>query len=147
MASLTTILARKSNLLQKCRPWGIMESKALLRTSTALKGGLIQDHGKMWNVERAVSALQIPAFVVPFAYTTPMTDAIFCTLAVLHAHWGVEAVVVDYIRPSLFGGSKVIPNLCQVATWILSAAVLGGLFYFNYTDIGFVNAMKMIWML
>ena len=55
---------------------------------------------------------QVPAVIVPFLWTTPMTDALFCTLAVLHSHWGVEAIVVDYIRPSLFGGSTFIPNLC-----------------------------------
>ena len=55
---------------------------------------------------------QVPAVILPFLYTTPLTDALFCTLAVLHSHWGVEAIVVDYIRPSLFGGSTFIPNLC-----------------------------------
>ena len=58
------------------------------------------------------SFLQVPAVILPFLYTTPLTDALFCTLAVLHSHWGVEAIVVDYIRPSLFGGSTFIPNLC-----------------------------------
>ena len=58
------------------------------------------------------SCLQVPAVILPFLYTTPLTDALFCTLAVLHSHWGVEAIVVDYIRPSLFGGSTFIPNLC-----------------------------------
>ena len=27
----------------------------------------------------------------------------------------------------------------------LSAVTLGGLFYFNYTDVGVVNAIKMLW--
>merc|ERR1712107_354485 len=58
------------------------------------------DHVKMWTAERAVSLAQVPACIVPFMYTTPLTDAIFCTLAVLHSHWGVEAIVVDYIRPA-----------------------------------------------
>ena len=54
----------------------------------------------------------MPAVIVPFLWTTPVTDAMFCTLAVLHSHWGIEAIVVDYIRPALFGGSTFIPNLC-----------------------------------
>ena len=66
---------------------------------------------------------------------------------VLHSHWGVEAIVVDYIRPSLFGGSTVIPNLAQALVWALSAFTLGALYYFNYTDIGLVNAIKMLWKL
>lgn len=58
---------------------------------------------------------------------------------------GVEAIVVDYIRPSLFNGSTVIPNIAQGLVWLLSALTLGGLYYFNYTDVGIVNAIKMLW--
>jgi len=105
------------------------------------------DHVKMWTAERAVSIAQVPAVILPFLYTTPLTDALFCTLAVLHSHWGVEAIVVDYIRPSLFGGSTFIPNLCVGLVWILSAVTLGALYYFNYTDVGIVNAIKMLWKL
>ena len=58
---------------------------------------------------------------------------------------GIEAIVVDYVRPSLFGGSTVIPNIAQALVWALSVFTLGGLYYFNYTDVGLVNAIKMLW--
>merc|ERR1740131_291741 len=80
----------------------------------------------MWTAERLVSLAQVPAILVPFALTTPLTDALFCTLAVLHSHWGIEAIVVDYIRPSLFNGSTVIPNIAVGLVWALSAFTLGG---------------------
>jgi len=102
---------------------------------------------KLWGIERAVSALQIPALIVPFLLTNPATDAMFCTLAVLHSHWGVEAIVVDYIRPSLFNGSTTIPNIAQGLIWAISVFTLGGLYYFNYTDVGIINAIKMLWKL
>lgn len=103
------------------------------------------DHVRLWTAERLVSLGQIPAFVGPIVYTTPLTDAIFCTALVLHSHWGIEAIVVDYIRPSLFGGKTFIPNICQGLVWALSAFTLGGLYYFNYIDVGLVNAIKMLW--
>ena len=124
------------------------------------------DHVKMWTAERAVSIAQVPAVILPFMFTNPMTDAMFCTLAVLHSHWGIEAIVVDYIRPALFNGSTFIPNLCVGwvkiinlwflssfiilivrLVWLLSAVTLGSLFYFNYSDVGIVNAIKMLWRL
>eukprot|EP00090_Calanus_glacialis_P029359 TRINITY_DN47109_c0_g1_i1.p1 TRINITY_DN47109_c0_g1~~TRINITY_DN47109_c0_g1_i1.p1 ORF type:complete len:151 (+),score=45.48 TRINITY_DN47109_c0_g1_i1:50-502(+) len=105
------------------------------------------DHVRMWTAERAVSIAQIPAILIPFLHTTPMTDALFCTLAVLHSHWGIEAIVVDYIRPSLFNGSTVIPNICVALVWVLSAFTLGALYYFAYTDVGIINAIKMLWKL
>ena len=57
----------------------------------------------------------------------------------------MEAIVVDYIRPSLFGGKTLIPNIAQGAVWLLSGVTLGGLYYFNYTDVGIVTAIKMLW--
>ena len=56
--------------------------------TTAVQRSSGGDHVKMWTAERAVSVAQIPALIVPFVWTTPMTDALFCTLAVLHSHWG-----------------------------------------------------------
>jgi succinate dehydrogenase (ubiquinone) membrane anchor subunit len=55
--------------------------------------------------------------------------------------------VVDYIRPVLFGGKTLIPNICQGLVWVVSAFTLGALYYFNYTDVGIVNAIKMLWQL
>ena len=68
-------------------------------------------------------------------------------MAVLHSHWGIEAIAVDYIRPSLFNGSTVIPNIAVALVWALSAFTLGALYYFAYTDVGIINAIKMLWKL
>lgn len=116
-------------------------------STTLAKKSSHGDHVKMWTAEKIVSAAQLPICIVPFMYTTPLSDAVFCTLAILHSHWGIEAIVVDYIRPSLFGGSTVIPNICVSLVWALSAFTLGALYYFNYTDVGLINAIKMLWRL
>ena len=36
---------------------------------------------------------------------------------------------------------------CFSLVWLLSAVTLGALYYFNYTDVGIVNAIKMLWKL
>jgi len=115
--------------------------------STTLVKKSSGDHVRMWTAERIVSLAQIPICIVPFMHTTPFTDAMFCTLAILHSHWGIEAIVVDYIRPALFNGSTVIPNIAVGLVWALSAFTLGALYYFNYTDVGVINAIKMLWRL
>lgn len=58
---------------------------------------------------------------------------------------GIEAIVVDYVRPSIFG--KVIPKLAVGAVYALSFFTLGGLCYFIYTDVGIINAVKLLWKL
>lgn len=96
----------------------------------------------MWTAERLLSAALIPtplAFVVPI----PAMDYVIAAALVIHVHWGLEAIVVDYIRPSIFG--PVAPKVALMALYFLSALSLGGLFYFNYSDVGLVHAMKMAW--
>ena len=63
--------------------------------TTASRASAGMDHGKLWTIERLVSLAQIPCFVVPFIATNPVTDAIFCTLLVIHSHWG-EILVNKY---------------------------------------------------
>merc|ERR1719445_741483 len=124
---------------------GVLSANKINNSTLVPARQMSGDHVRLWSLERAVSVLQIPCFIVPFMWTNPMTDAVFATLLVLHSHWGVEAIVVDYIRPSLFGGNEIIPNICQALVWALSAFTLGSLYYFNYSDIGVVAAIKSLW--
>lgn len=73
----------------------------------------------------------------------PVGDYALALALVVHVHWGLEAIVVDYIRPSIFG--QIIPRVALALLYLLSAMSLGGLFYFNYTDTGLVNGIKMAW--
>lgn len=96
----------------------------------------------MWTAERLLSAALLAApvaFVVPI----PAMDYILSAALITHVHWGLEAIVVDYIRPSIFG--NVVPRVSLTVLYVLSAISLGGLFYFNYSDVGLVNALKMAW--
>lgn len=52
-------------------------------------------------------------------------------------------MVIDYVRPILFG--PLIPKISLVAVYILSAATLGGLLYFNYSDVGVTKLFKNFW--
>ena len=61
---------------------------------------------------------------------------------VTHVHWGLEAIVVDYVRPRLFG--PVIPKIAIGLTYLLSILTLAGLYYFNYTDVGLSQAVMML---
>ena len=38
------------------------------------------NHPQLWTAEKLVSLAMVPAIVLPFVWTTPLTDAIFCTL-------------------------------------------------------------------
>lgn len=100
------------------------------------------NHSKLWSAERALSAGLLAIIPLSFAVPFPGKDYALALALVTHIHWGVEAIVVDYIRPSIFGA--VIPKVALFSIYLLSALSLGGLFYFNYTDVGLVNAIRMI---
>lgn len=56
---------------------------------------------------------------------------------------GLEAIVTDYVRPILFG--TLVPKLAHGLLLLVSAATLGGLFYFIHNDIGIANTIRKIW--
>lgn len=56
---------------------------------------------------------------------------------------GIEAIVIDYVRPILFG--PLIPKISLILCYILSAATLGGLLYFNYNDVGITKGIQQFW--
>lgn len=101
------------------------------------------DHRTIWSIERAVSlalAIALPACI---AYPNKLFDNAVCILTVLHMHWGIEAVVVDYARPVILG--HFIPKIAIASVYLYSAAMLGALLYFNYCDIGVGQLVREIW--
>ncbi|KAI4466501.1 succinate dehydrogenase [Holotrichia oblita] len=101
------------------------------------------DHGLLWTIER-VWALALLG-IVPLTFMAPSTimDDIFAISVIIHNHWGLEAVVIDYVRPVIFGDT--IPKLSLIVLYMFSIAVLGGLLYFNHNDIGIGKGVRKLW--
>jgi len=103
------------------------------------------DHVALWTAEKVVSGVLLPVIPLALMFPTPALDYLMAFAITIHSHWGIEAIVVDYIRESVFG--PVIPKLGVALVYALSAATLGGLFYFTYSDVGLSNAIRMLWKL
>lgn len=97
----------------------------------------------IWKAERILAASMIAIVPGAFMFPSPVMDCLLAMSATLHMHWGVETVAVDYIRPALFG--NVIPKIAVGAVYALSISALVGLLYFNFTDVGIVKAIQMLW--
>jgi succinate dehydrogenase (ubiquinone) membrane anchor subunit len=70
----------------------------------------------------------------------------FTLLIVFFIHCrGIETIVVDYLRPKIVGAT--VAKMGVALVYLISAFTLGGLFYFNYSDVGIVNAVKLLWKL
>lgn len=57
---------------------------------------------------------------------------------------GCEAVLCDYLRPSLVG--HCIAQLTFIVVCLISVFTMTGLLYFNQNDIGLAEAVKAIWL-
>uniref|UniRef100_A0A182K2H4 Succinate dehydrogenase [ubiquinone] cytochrome b small subunit n=1 Tax=Anopheles christyi TaxID=43041 RepID=A0A182K2H4_9DIPT len=100
-------------------------------------------HVTLWNAERALSVALLGVIPVGLMFPSQVGDTLIAVSIVMHQHWGLEAIVTDYVRPILFG--TTVPKLAHGLLLIVSAATLGGLFYFNYNDIGIAGFVRKIW--
>ncbi len=97
----------------------------------------------MWTAERVFSAGLLAIVPAAIAFPSQPLDVILAVSMVMHAHWGLEAVVTDYVRPILFG--NVVPKLAHILLLAFSSATLAGLLYFIYNDIGIGKAVRKLW--
>ncbi|XP_023176139.1 succinate dehydrogenase [ubiquinone] cytochrome b small subunit, mitochondrial [Drosophila hydei] len=114
-----------------------------ISVSTPRMASATSSHTRLWTIERIVSAGLLA--VIPAAFIAPsqVLDALLAISVVIHTHWGVEAMVVDYMRPSVVG--NILPKVSHIALIIMSVATLGGLFYYIKNDVGLANGIKRFW--
>lgn len=101
------------------------------------------NHTTLWTAEKALSFVLLGVLPAGLLYPSQATDAVVAVCVVMHLHWGLEAIVTDYVRPILFG--HTVPKVCHALLLVVSAATLGGLFYFIHNDIGIANTIRKIW--
>ncbi|CAG9860143.1 unnamed protein product [Phyllotreta striolata] len=97
------------------------------------------DHGKLWTAERFLSAALIGVVPVALLASNPLLDDVMAASIVIHFHWGLEACVVDYVRPIIVG--PVVPKLAMGLLYLISISTLGGLLYYNHKSIGMSNTI------
>ncbi|CAM1504455.1 Fc.00g020460.m01.CDS01 [Cosmosporella sp. VM-42] len=97
-----------------------------------------------WTFERLLAAGLIPLTLTPFAAGSlnPATDAILCSVLLLHSHMGFQQVVIDYFP------KRSHPGLHKAMWWALNLATVTvgiGLYEFETNDVGVTEAVKRIW--
>lgn len=91
-----------------------------------------------------MAAALVPLSIAPFASGSlnPTLDAILVGTLLVHSHLGVQAIIIDYVPTWGY------PGLRKFCMWALNAAtVLAGigLYEFETTDVGVVEATKRLW--
>ncbi|KAI5467447.1 succinate dehydrogenase cytochrome b small subunit [Mariannaea sp. PMI_226] len=102
-------------------------------------------HGSYhWSFERLLAAGLVPLTVAPFASGSlnPTTDAILCSLLLLHSHLGFQQSITDYFP------KRQVPGLRKALEWILrifTVTVGIALYDFETNDVGLTEAVKRVW--
>ncbi|XP_078051177.1 succinate dehydrogenase, subunit D [Augochlora pura] len=101
------------------------------------------DHVRLWLVERII-AVALP-IIIPTAIImeNAILDAVMSVLVVMHGHWGLEAVILDYARPAIVG--PVLPKVLHIALLLISAGTLAGLITLIHNGPGVSTSIKNIW--
>ncbi|XP_014262073.1 succinate dehydrogenase [ubiquinone] cytochrome b small subunit, mitochondrial [Cimex lectularius] len=144
---LTAVQKRNSSeLLKKLSPPAQRVSLTdALRpfTTTSVKHSMGSDHGRMWSLEKYLSASMVVVAPLAVAFPNILFDLIFAIATTMHVHWGVEAVVVDYVRPIIFG--KFIPKLSVMLVYVYSILLLFGLLNLTFRGKGIGNSVQHFW--
>ncbi|KAK4884551.1 hypothetical protein RN001_000822 [Aquatica leii] len=103
------------------------------------------DHRTLWKVERVLSAGLVVLLPACIAFPCEMLDNLTAIAVVSHFHWGLVAIVQDYLRPVVVG--RFIPPVAMALAYMITGSTLAGLIFFNYTDIGIGQFIRQVWSL
>ncbi|XP_058792324.1 succinate dehydrogenase [ubiquinone] cytochrome b small subunit, mitochondrial [Phymastichus coffea] len=100
-------------------------------------------HVNLWKLERLVAAMFVPLVPLCLMLENPVLDSLLAVLSVIHVHWGLEAIIIDYARPIVVG--HIFPKICFVALYLVSALTLAGLLVLVYNGPGISKVLKQGW--
>lgn len=101
------------------------------------------DHVRLWVVERVVSSALPILLPSIFIFDNALLEAAVALLVVMHMHWGLEAIIFDYVRPSVVG--PIVSKLAFLLLNILSITTLAGILVLIYNGPGIAQIVKDAW--
>jgi len=101
-----------------------------------------------WTMERIMSVVTLGIIPVAFIASHPFTDSLLALSSVIHTHWGLEAIAIDYLCRPLIMNKPVSPMVGKIGiaiVYLISILTLAACIHFNYNDVGLTKAIKMYW--
>ncbi|CAF0986577.1 unnamed protein product [Adineta ricciae] len=91
-----------------------------------------------WKIERVIAVAMLAMIPGSFVYDSVFMNYFLAASLAIHAHWGMDSVLIDYCP------KKALP-LANVIRYVLTVLSFLGLCYFNYNDMGITRALKALW--
>ncbi|KAG7205173.1 hypothetical protein KM043_018265 [Ampulex compressa] len=100
-------------------------------------------HVRLWVMERMISVALPILLPAALLLENSVIDGLLAIFAVMHSHWGLEAIILDYVRPNILG--PIVPKAAFFMLNVLSAITLAGLLVLIYNGPGIAKAVKNAW--
>ncbi|KAM0733043.1 Succinate dehydrogenase [ubiquinone] cytochrome b small subunit, mitochondrial [Formica fusca] len=143
LANLNRCIIPNAKNYSKCRilsKFPVQSTVSVIQTRVASTHG---DHVRLWLIERIVSASFLSLVPAALLFENKFIDIILAAAVVMHTHWGLEAIILDYARPIVVG--TVVPKVAFFMLNLLSAATLAGLLVLIYNGPGLTKIIKQGW--
>jgi len=112
------------------------------------KGGMLAS--AHWRYERIMSVVTLVLIPAAFTFNNPFLDSLMALSIIIHTHWGLEAIVIDYLCRPLIMNKPVSEKWGRYGKRIVllfSILTLAAVINFNFNDVGITKAVKMLWTL
>lgn len=148
------VLTKSINLnqmVQKLNTQNVIPlTSSLVRDFSTTKSSLSADHSKsdhttLWTIERFLSGVLLAVIPAAYLIPSPALEYALVLSIVMHSHWGIEALVVDYARPEVVG--VAIAKVFHLSVYILSIVTLAGLMNLILNGGGVVEGTRKLWAL
>ncbi|XP_032680842.1 succinate dehydrogenase [ubiquinone] cytochrome b small subunit, mitochondrial [Odontomachus brunneus] len=144
LAKLNYCTIAKTSYCPKYRILSKLSARLTVNMSQSRAAGTHHgDHVRTWVMERLVSVSLLALIPVALLCENKIIDAALAVAAVMHSHWGLEAIVIDYARPIVVG--TIVPKVAHLMLNLLSAATLAGLLLLIYNGPGLAKVIKQGW--
>ncbi|KAL5243594.1 hypothetical protein ACI65C_011004 [Semiaphis heraclei] len=112
-------------------------------SAAAVKTG--KNYGSFWRTERIVSIALMGLFPASVLYSSQIVDTLLAATISLHVYWGLEALVVDYLRVPVVG--QLANKAGHAAIALLAIVTLAGFLQVIFNGDGLGNAIVQLWKL
>ncbi|KAL0116752.1 hypothetical protein PUN28_009991 [Cardiocondyla obscurior] len=143
LANLNRCVVSNARNYQKSRALFKLPAQSSFGATQIRTASAHGDHVRLWVIERMVSIASLALIPAALVLDNKFIDVLVAASIVMHTHWGLEAIILDYARPIVVG--TLVPKVAFFMLNLVSILTLTGLFVLIYNGPGLSKIIKNGW--